>query len=354
VGINLRKLKSYQEPFWVKLKEKLPDVLADNYLFSLDVPEIPSQYWEWVLTTWTDDEAWKHITLGYMHGTGRIKNSELDINGFFQTNSSIMSDLAEANFNGLLNDLASIFLDAWQCFEFDDDDEKEFSGLVINLYSHIVGGNTWQRGVLEEYILIIHESEKEADKISIGCQQNERYKLKVEEEDGINFYQVPFDKVNRFKGHERVEGFKNDKYFEYEVALSFAGENRAYVQEIANILRQKRVRLFYDNFNSTELWGKDLYVHLDEVYRKRSKYCVLFLSQEYKEKVWTNHERESVQARAFEENKEYMLPVKLDNTEIPGIRPTTGYVDGTRLTPKEVAEMIYRKVNGLQRLETWD
>lgn len=354
MGINLRKLKSRRESFCAKLKEKLPDVLADGFVFALDVPETPSQYWEWVLTAWSDDETWQYITLGYMHGIGRIRNADLDVNEFFQKNSSIMSDLAEANINGSLDDLAPLFLDAWKCFEFDDDDEREFAGLAINLNSHIVGGSSWKRGILEEYILIIHESEKEPRKISVGCQQSERYNLKVEEDGRVNYYQVPFDKVDRFKGHERVEGYKNDQYFEYEVALSFAGENRDYVQEVANVLRQKRVRLFYDNFNSTELWGKDLYTHLDEVYRKRSKYCVLFLSEKYEEKVWTNHERQSIQARAFEENKEYLLPVKLDNTEIPGIRPTTGYVNGAKLTPKQVAEMIYRKVNGLQWLETWD
>lgn len=221
MGIDLKRLKSYQEPFWTILKKKLPDLLADSYLFALDVPEVPSQYWEWVLTAWTDDETWQQVTLGYLHGTGRIKNTDLDINTFFQTNSSIMSDLAEANINGLLNELSPLFLDAWKCFEFDDGYEKEFAGLVINFNSHIVGGNSWKRGILEEYILIIHESEEEADKISIGCQQYESYKIKVEEEGGINYYQVPFDKVDRFKGHERVEGYKNDKYFEYEVALSF-------------------------------------------------------------------------------------------------------------------------------------
>jgi hypothetical protein len=71
----------------------------------------------------------------------------------------------------------------------------------------------------------------------------------------------------------------------------------------------------------------------------------VFLSRHYKDKLWTNHERESAQARAFQEQQEYILPVKLDRTEIPGgIRPTIGYV--SKLPADELAELIYRKLHG--------
>jgi len=104
--------------------------------------------------------------------------------------------------------------------------------------------------------------------------------------------------------------------------------------------------VFYDEYEQTVLWGRDLYAHLDEVYRKRAKYCVLFLSQHYKNKLWTNHERESAQARAFEENKEYILPVRLDATEVPGIRPTIGYINKNDLTAKALADTIHKKIHG--------
>ncbi|KAA8747369.1 TIR domain-containing protein [Paenibacillus sp. UASWS1643] len=137
------------------------------------------------------------------------------------------------------------------------------------------------------------------------------------------------------------------KYYEYEVAFSFAGEDRELVDEIADQLRKANIRVFYDMYETVSLWGKDLYTHLDEIYRKKSKYCVMFLSNNYKEKVWTNHERESAQARAFTEREEYILPIRLDDTEIPGIRPTTGYIDGTLFTASEIAGFIRSKVKGM-------
>ncbi len=130
----------------------------------------------------------------------------------------------------------------------------------------------------------------------------------------------------------------------YDVALSFAGEQRSYVEEVAVALHDAGVKYFYDDHEKVGLWGKDLYEHLDHVYRKASKYCVMFVSSDYAHKVWTTHERRSAQARALEENEEYVLPVRFDDTELPGLRPTVSYLDGRRLTPLELAQMIVEKL----------
>lgn len=130
--------------------------------------------------------------------------------------------------------------------------------------------------------------------------------------------------------------------FKYDVALSFAGEERDYVDKVANFLKNK-IKFFYDQFEDVDLWGKDLFTHLDEVYRINARYCVMFISKNYAKNLWTNHERQSAQARAFEENKEYILPVRFDDTEIPGIRPTVGYIDGMVTSPEQLADMIIKK-----------
>lgn len=38
--------------------------------------------------------------------------------------------------------------------------------------------------------------------------------------------------------------------------------------------------VFYDAFDEAELWGKDLYVFFDEIYRKRARFCVMLISLE--------------------------------------------------------------------------
>ncbi|HEY1840164.1 MAG TPA: TIR domain-containing protein [Mycobacterium sp.] len=136
---------------------------------------------------------------------------------------------------------------------------------------------------------------------------------------------------------------------EWDVALSFAGEQRDYVEKVAESLKSRGIRVFYDNFEKIHLWGKNLYEHLDYIYRKAASYAVVFISDDYARKVWTTHERRSAQARAFEENEEYILPVRVDDAEVPGFLPTVGYIDIAGVSPEELALMIVQKIGKIHR-----
>jgi hypothetical protein len=93
----------------------------------------------------------------------------------------------------------------------------------------------------------------------------------------------------------------------YHVAFSFAGEDRDYVEKVAAQLTSDGVNVFYDKYEEVGLWGKDLYAHLKDVYEKRALFTVMFISNHYSDKLWTNHERRAAQARAFAEgDKEYI------------------------------------------------
>ncbi|KAA1244175.1 toll/interleukin-1 receptor domain-containing protein [Aquimarina sp. RZ0] len=136
-----------------------------------------------------------------------------------------------------------------------------------------------------------------------------------------------------------------NRSYEYDVALSFAGENRAYVEEVANSLQLKGINVFYDLFEEANLWGKNLYEYLSEIYQNKAQYTVLFISGFYNKKLWTNHERVSMQARAFQESREYILPARFDDTEIPGVLRTIGYINLQYKTPEELAILIEKKLS---------
>ncbi|GAA3747225.1 hypothetical protein GCM10022239_23400 [Leifsonia bigeumensis] len=137
---------------------------------------------------------------------------------------------------------------------------------------------------------------------------------------------------------------RKDRDFEYDVVLSFAGEQRVYVEEVAGQLRGFGIRVFYDDYERANLWGKDLYEHLDYIYQRAAEYCIQFVSAEYAKKVWTTHERKSAQARAIQDSSEYILPVRFDSTEIPGLRSTVGYIEASNVTPAELAQLIRTKL----------
>jgi hypothetical protein len=130
----------------------------------------------------------------------------------------------------------------------------------------------------------------------------------------------------------------------FEVVLSFAGEDRHFVEKVANILDQHGVSLFYDRYQKATLWGKDLYEHLAKVYGGDARYCVMFISKAYAEKVWTSHERRNAFSEAIQRREEYVLPARFDDTEIAGLRHTIGYIDLREETPGSLAELILEKL----------
>lgn len=133
---------------------------------------------------------------------------------------------------------------------------------------------------------------------------------------------------------------------EFDVAFSFAGEQRTYVDTVYKTLNSHGIRVFYDGGQVASLWGKDLYQYLTDIYSRRARYCVVFLSQDYARKLWTRHELKAAQARAFKESEEYLLPARFDDTSIPGLLPTVAYVDLNQLTPEEFADLIMAKLRG--------
>ena len=134
----------------------------------------------------------------------------------------------------------------------------------------------------------------------------------------------------------------------YDVTVSFAGEDRLLVQRYVGLLKKNAINVFYDQNDEVGLWGTNLYDKLDQVYRRSALFCVVFISKYYAQKAWTNHERQSAQARALKETREYILPVRLDDTEIPGILPTTQFVDLRTTTVEKLAAMTAEKVRRLR------
>lgn len=134
--------------------------------------------------------------------------------------------------------------------------------------------------------------------------------------------------------------------FEYDIAISYAGEDRQVVRPYADSLVENNLRIFFADFEQVGLWGTNLYETFDAIYRLKARYCVLFLSQHYANKVWTNHERRAAQARAVQENREYILPVRLDDTDIPGLSPTIGYLEWNKVGLTGLVEATLKKVGG--------
>jgi len=100
---------------------------------------------------------------------------------------------------------------------------------------------------------------------------------------------------------EQFKKKESTKEYEFDVALSFAGEQREYVEKVATILKRKGIKVFYDRFYQSQLWGKNLVEYFKKVYYSKSRFCIMFISNDYLSKMWPAHERKSATARDLEE-----------------------------------------------------
>jgi hypothetical protein len=101
--------------------------------------------------------------------------------------------------------------------------------------------------------------------------------------------------------------------------------------------------------STKSLWGKNLYTHRRDVYQNQAHFTIMFISCNYAAKLWASHESESAQARAFEESREHILPVRFDATDVPGILRTIGYIDLRTKSLSAVCDVILKKVEESRR-----
>ena len=152
---------------------------------------------------------------------------------------------------------------------------------------------------------------------------------------------VDFDRV------KSIVKIRTDEY-DYDVAVSFAGENRAIVNQLVEALQKKGLEVFYDLNESARLWGKDLEKELAQVYTHEAKYMMICRSSHYPVNDWARFELEVGRRASSKRLDEYLLPLHLEAGLPPmqGLRDTIGYQSMTE--PDDVlnvVELLLEKLN---------
>jgi len=130
----------------------------------------------------------------------------------------------------------------------------------------------------------------------------------------------------------------------YDIAISFAGEHRKLVDFVAKGLQEFDV--FYDVFEQHVLWGSDLTVALPQKYIN-ARYCLVFISEEYLNKMWTTLERQTIISEFLKrKGHDYVLPVRVDGFKgsVPGLTDLTGYLDIASNEGQKLIDLIKLKL----------
>jgi hypothetical protein len=130
----------------------------------------------------------------------------------------------------------------------------------------------------------------------------------------------------------------------YDVALSFAGTERTYVEGVRTELARWGRSVFYDEDEVVALWGTNLLESLGDIYLNQARYTVMFISAGYANRHWTRHERRMALARALIQREPYVLPVRFDDTSLDGLDPGVAYIPVGEMQPADLARLIVQKL----------
>ncbi len=132
--------------------------------------------------------------------------------------------------------------------------------------------------------------------------------------------------------------------YPYDVALSFAGQDRGYAVELANELKKRGMFVFYDFDLQAQLWGKDLSVELADVYSNQSCFMIVIISANYPQKDWTNFELEVGKLAADKRTDQYLLPIRLDNTPVVGLKGTIAHLNAETISVPQICDLMAEKL----------
>ena len=237
----------------------------------------------------------------------------------------------------LLEDLDSTF-ERW-AHSFDEETWKLYGniakqGKVDASYFETNMGRRLRRQLLEFHSLM---HRMQSGKILLGPQLFRRWA------EGVNKIEGPFESGPDPSANE---GDPPPGYWKYDVALSFAAPERSMAAELATLLRQQDIRVFYDQEASYQLWGEDLARFLPETFDRRARITVLLVSEEYAVRRWPKVETAAALVKAMREGWNALLLVSVDGSRLPDVPDSVVFMDlpSSRQTLANVALALVSKL----------
>lgn len=125
--------------------------------------------------------------------------------------------------------------------------------------------------------------------------------------------------------------------------LSQYSKQRDYVSAVNEALKTRAVDTFYDKDHAVELWGKNHTEELPRIYAQDTHLVLMFISEHYVGARWPRHERRAILTEMTQREGAYLLPVRFDDSPVPGLDEAWHYLEASKFTPAQLAEAAYQQ-----------
>ena len=132
----------------------------------------------------------------------------------------------------------------------------------------------------------------------------------------------------------------------FRIALSFAGENRKLVEEIAQILATHfgRDSILYDKFHEAEFARPDLAFLLPNLYKDESDLVVLVFCDDYQSKQWCKLEWRAIYSLIMNMKDQDIMLMRFNRLEPVGLHGLAGFIELDHLSPAQIAGFILERL----------
>jgi hypothetical protein len=149
-----------------------------------------------------------------------------------------------------------------------------------------------------------------------------------------------------------VSGTDSSNVRRFAIALSFPGERREYVEQVAKALLpafggdEGKARIFYFPWHESLVIGYASNRKLQDIYAT-ADLIVPFYCQDYVQKNWCGLELRVIEELLFDQAYDRVLPFRFDWVKIPSSFKTDIFPDVSRRPPEDIARLILERYRQL-------
>jgi hypothetical protein len=132
----------------------------------------------------------------------------------------------------------------------------------------------------------------------------------------------------------------------FRVALSFTGEKREFVAQVARLLADRfgESAILYDKFHEAEFAVYDQGLRLPKLYAEQSELIVPVLCPAYDTKRWTGWEWVSIYGLLTKAEGHRVMPSRFGYANADGLTPAAGFIELDDKTPEQFATLILERL----------
>ena len=130
----------------------------------------------------------------------------------------------------------------------------------------------------------------------------------------------------------------------FDVSLSFPGEKREFVAQVAADLRHQSLKVFYDQYFEAQLAQPNLDTLLQRIYHDNSNLVAVFICNDYERKEWCGLEWRAIRDLIKKKQERNVILFRFDDAEVSGLFGIDGYFDLQGRMPEDAVKAILQRI----------